>query len=262
MRTSSPIIRCLSSLLASPGTRATHLSVAVRHCRCLQHVRSGLENSSEMRPREWVSIRILYLSVSTPLPIKVARRPPIPPGATASGHTPVISGIPRCRRCRKPLATGNLDLRTHCRVVRILTDGNGQVSGVEYIDPNGTSRVQRGRIVILSAYTFESLRLMFLSGDTRHQSGLGNNSGQLGKSFMTKMFAHVNGYFPDVVFNRHTGPAAQGVVIDDFLSAEFDSLQHGFIGGATLGAEQQFLPIQISREALPSDVCRWGKPYR
>jgi gluconate 2-dehydrogenase alpha chain len=47
-----------------------------------------------------------------------------------------------------------------------------------------------------------------------------------------------------------------------FLSPEFDSMQHGFIGGATLGAEQQFLPIQISREALPPDVRRWGKPYK
>jgi len=65
-----------------------------------------------------------------------------------------------------------------------------------------------------------------------------------------------------VFFNRHTGPAAQAVVLDDFLSPEFDSMQHGFVGGATLGAEQQFLPIQISREALPPDVRRWGKPYK
>jgi gluconate 2-dehydrogenase alpha chain len=34
------------------------------------------------------------------------------------------------------------------------------------------------------------------------------------------------------------------------------------VGGATLGVEQQFLPIQISREALPSTLRRWGKPYK
>jgi gluconate 2-dehydrogenase alpha chain len=51
-------------------------------------------------------------------------------------------------------------------------------------------------------------------------------------------------------------------VLDDFFASDFDSLQHGFIGGATLGAEQQFLPIQISREALPPEVQRWGKPYK
>jgi gluconate 2-dehydrogenase alpha chain len=72
----------------------------------------------------------------------------------------------------------------------------------------------------------------------------------------------VNGLFPGVNFNRHTGPAAQGIVLDDFLADGFDSVKHGFIGGATLGAEQQFLPLQISRECLPPDVRPWGKPYR
>ncbi len=160
------------------------------------------------------------------------------------------------------LATGNLDLRTQCRVIRIGTDENGRVNGAEYVDPQGRRRFQKARTVVLSAYTFESLRLLFLSCDSKHPGGLGNNRGQLGKHFMTKMFAHVDGFFPDVVFNRHTGPAAQGLVLDDFFASGFDSLEHGFIGGATLGAEQQFLPIQISREALPSGIQRWGKPYK
>jgi gluconate 2-dehydrogenase alpha chain len=160
------------------------------------------------------------------------------------------------------LATGNLDLRTHCRVIRLLTDVAGRVAGVEYIDALGRRRQQRARTVILCAYTFENLRLMFLSGSARHPHGLGNDRRQLGRYFMTKMFAHVDGYFPDVCFNRHTGPAAQGLVLDDFLSPDFDSVRHGFIGGATFGAEQQFLPIQISREALAPNVQRWGKPYK
>ncbi|HZC59440.1 MAG TPA: GMC family oxidoreductase, partial [Chthoniobacterales bacterium] len=175
---------------------------------------------------------------------------------TGDKWDPSLSSIPEA------LATGNLDLRTHCRVTRIQTDSDGRVKGAEYIDPQGRRRFQQARIVILSAYTFENLRLLFLSGDSKHPNGLGNNRGQLGKYFMTKMFAHVDGFFPEVIFNRHTGPAAQGLVVDDFFSSGFDSLHHGFIGGATLGAEQQFLPIQISREALPPDVRRWGRPYK
>jgi gluconate 2-dehydrogenase alpha chain len=160
------------------------------------------------------------------------------------------------------LATGNLDLRTQCRVVRIGTDRQGNANGVHYLDPLGVSRFQPARIVVLSAYTFENLRLLFLSGDARHPDGLGNNRQQLGKHFMTKMFAHVDGYVPNATFNRHTGPAAQGMVIEDLFTDSFDSWQHGFIGGATLGAEQQFLPIQISREALPPGLQSWGRPYR
>jgi gluconate 2-dehydrogenase alpha chain len=169
---------------------------------------------------------------------------------------PALSSVPEA------LATGNLDLRTHCRVIRVLTDKDGHASGVEYIGANGERYAQEARTVILCSYTYENIRLLLLSGSAKHPNGLGNNAGQVGQHYMTKMFAHVDGFFPDVIFNRHTGPAAQGVVLDDFLAEDFDSLAHGFIGGATLGAEQQFLPIQISREALPPDVPLWGQGYK
>jgi gluconate 2-dehydrogenase alpha chain len=160
------------------------------------------------------------------------------------------------------LRTGNLDLRTHCRVVRLLTDAEGHASGVEYVDANGNWRVQEARTVILCSYTFENVRLMLLSGDGRHPSGLGNNRGQVGKHVMTKLWNDVSGYFPGTIFNAHTGPAAQMWSLDDFISVDFDSAAHGFVGGATPNVENQRLPIQISREALPPDVRRWGKAYK
>jgi gluconate 2-dehydrogenase alpha chain len=160
------------------------------------------------------------------------------------------------------LATGNFDLRTHCRVVRVLTDAGGHASGVEYVDANGNRQVQEARTVILCSYTFENVRLMLLSGDGRHPHGLGNNAGQVGKHLMTKLWADVSGLVPDVVFNAHTGPAAQMWSLDDFISVDFDSAAHGFVGGATPNIENQRLPIQISREALPPTVRSWGGPYK
>src|SRR5690606_16104423 len=118
-------------------------------------------------------------------------------------------------------------------------------------------------VVILCAYTFENVRLLFLSADDKHPDGLGNNTGQLGKHLMIKQFTHVDGEVPGVVFNRHTGPAAQAMILDDYLAPSFDSMAAGgFIGGGTLGAENQFLPIQIARETLPPDVPRWGAKYK
>jgi gluconate 2-dehydrogenase alpha chain len=161
------------------------------------------------------------------------------------------------------LATGNFLLRTHCRVTRVVTDSDGKTCGVEYVDRTGRSRKQLARTVILAAYTFENVRLMLLSGDGRHPEGIGNNSGQLGRHYMTKQFAHVDGYFPDRVFNRHTGPASQATVLDDFLAEDFDPVSEGgFVGGATLGAENQFLPLQIAFESLPDDVPGWRAAYR
>lgn len=169
---------------------------------------------------------------------------------------PGLTGVPEA------LATGNLDLRTHCRAIRVLTDAEGRAAGVEYVDAAGVRRVQAADTVVLCAYTWENARLLWLSADAKHPDGLGNNRGQLGRHVMTKMFAHVDGHFPDDVFNRHTGPAAQAIALDDFLAADFDGPRHGFVGGATLGAENQFLPIQISRESLPADVPRWGEAYK
>ena len=79
---------------------------------------------------------------------------------------------------------------------------------------------------------------------------------------MTKQFAHVDGEFPGIYFNRHTGPNSQAAIVDDFVSEKFDSLRLGFIGGSTIGVENQALPISISREVLPAGTRAWGKPYK
>jgi gluconate 2-dehydrogenase alpha chain len=169
---------------------------------------------------------------------------------------PALTSVPDA------LATGNFDLRTSCRVVRVLTGTDGHAAGVEYVDAAGELRTQRARTVILCGYTFENVRLLLLSGDDRHPDGLGNDAGQVGRHFMTKAWADVYGYFPEVVFNAHTGPAAQMWGLDDFIAADFDAPAHGFIGGATPNVENQRLPIQISREPLPPGVRGWGRPYR
>jgi gluconate 2-dehydrogenase alpha chain len=145
----------------------------------------------------------------------------------------------------------------------VLTNEDGRAVGVEYVDALGRRHEQRADTIILCSYTWENLRLLFLSADGKHPDGLGNSAGQLGKHLMCKMFTHVDGYFPNDVFNRHTGPAAQGVVLDDYLCADFDCWSEGqFLGGLTLGAENQFLPIQIARESLPDDVPGWGIGYK
>jgi len=169
---------------------------------------------------------------------------------------PALTWVPEA------LGSGNFDLRTHCRAVRVLTDPAGRASGVEYVDATGAARVQEARTVILCGYTLENVRLLLLSGDSRHPEGLGNDRRQVGKHFMTKMWADVQGMFPDTVFNAHTGPAAQMWGLDDFVAAGFDSAGHGFIGGATPNIENQRLPIQISREAVPADIRRWGGQYK
>jgi gluconate 2-dehydrogenase alpha chain len=169
---------------------------------------------------------------------------------------------PTHRLVPETLATGNLDLRTGCRVTKVLTNPDGSANGVAYVDANGLERVQKARHVILSSYTWENLRLLFLSGDAKRPNGLGNTGGQLGKHFMSKMMTDVRGYFPERNFNLHTGPCYQCAIVDDYLSADFNGLEHGFIGGATLSAENQAAPIGMSTAKLPDGVPAWGSQYK
>jgi gluconate 2-dehydrogenase alpha chain len=92
--------------------------------------------------------------------------------------------------------------------------------------------------------------------------GLGGSSGQLGRHFMFKQWGDVYGHLPGVTFNSHTGPAAQMTTLDDFDAEGFDSVAHGFVGGASLNVENQQLPLQIARDPLPPDVRSWGRSYQ
>ena len=169
---------------------------------------------------------------------------------------PAAECVPRA------LATGNLDLKTNCRVTEILTDEQGHAKGVRYLDANGKFQVQESRCVILGAYTWENLRLMFLSGNSKSPAGLGNSHDQLGRNVMTKMFSQVLAQFPGTYFNNHCANASQAMIVEDSLYPDFPADKWGFLGGATISAEPQCLPLNISREDLPPEVPSWGAKYK
>jgi gluconate 2-dehydrogenase alpha chain len=159
------------------------------------------------------------------------------------------------------LATGNLDMRTLCRVLRIVVDGSGRARGVTYLDPDGRERRQDARAVVVAAYSFESIRLLALSGTDAEPDGLGNGHGQLGLSYMSKMFPQVVGEFDDRSFDRHTGPGGQAVIVED-LMANGAIAAPGIVGGGTLSTENQLLPLQIALDSAPLDAPRWGAGYK
>lgn len=163
---------------------------------------------------------------------------------------------------RKALATGNVELRTHCRVVALNAEGDGTVTSVDHVDPEGQVVRQRARIFILAGYTFENVRLLLMSRSAAFPNGLGNSRGQVGKYFMTKMYQTVLGLFPGKRLNRFVGAGHQGTIMDDFVGDNFDHTGLGFIRGATISCEEQIHPIGASRMPLPPGVPAWGAAYK
>ena len=98
-----------------------------------------------------------------------------------------------------PLAmrTGNLTLRTDAMVNRVLTDENGRASGVRYADKKtGAMEEVTARAVVLAASTYETARLLLVSGSAQHPNGLANRSGQVGRNCTNTLNFKSTAHFP------------------------------------------------------------------
>jgi choline dehydrogenase-like flavoprotein len=80
------------------------------------------------------------------------------------------------------LKTGNLTVTTGAVVREILTNNEGLASGVSYINKDDGQEYQvKAKVVILSASTCESARILLNSKSGKHPNGLANSSNAVGK---------------------------------------------------------------------------------
>ena len=159
------------------------------------------------------------------------------------------------------MATGRLRIATHARVDQIVTDESGRAVGVCYRDADGDTHMVQGGTIVLATNTFENVRLLLLNKDRRHARGLGNETGQVGRHYITRQQPSVYGVFDELRFNRFIGPTAQAMAIADLSSDHFDHSQLDFILGGRVAAFNQYLPVEASG-VLPPDVPRWGEAWR
>jgi gluconate 2-dehydrogenase alpha chain len=157
--------------------------------------------------------------------------------------------------------TGKLDVRPNCRVTSILNNDKGQVTGVRYIDDQGQEREQPAGVVILSTYVYENVRLLLLSMSDFYRNGLANNSGQVGRNYMSHAYVSRNGLFPGKDLNLYSGTTGQAIAMVDLNGDHFDHTGLGLIRGAVVFASNGNLPIGQSR-AIPPGVPRWGSAYK
>ena len=152
----------------------------------------------------------------------------------------------------KAEATGNLDLRPECHVIRVTHDARGRVDGVLYVDPSGQVQRQQARIVCLAGNAIETPRLLLLSGSGLFPDGLANSSGQVGRNYMRHMTASVYATFENPV-HMYRGETMAGVVADEAVNDP----KRGFVGGyymETLALGVPFLAAFVNPGA-------WGRGF-
>jgi gluconate 2-dehydrogenase alpha chain len=162
------------------------------------------------------------------------------------------------------LKTKNLTIFDHSHVTRIVSGGDGRVTGVTFLR-NRQEYFQPARVVLLASYTYENSRLLLLSKSKAYPRGLANNHGQVGRHY----FAHwgtrdggmVAALFP-FDNNIFYGLPAQGVTVDDWADDSFDHSGLGFIGGTSLHVHTELHAIDAAAMNTFGRAPAWGSGWK
>ena len=161
----------------------------------------------------------------------------------------------------KAIDSGNLDVVTFARVTNIVTDNNGKVTGVDYVR-GSESFFQPADVVLMASYAYENVRLLQLSKSRAFPNGLANNSGQVGRHYLSHhQGSPVLALFANDLRNWY-GLPAQGVAIDDWADDNFDHAAMDFIGGANLWVHTDRKPMSAAKMSTFGRVRNWGSDWK
>ncbi|MET0609974.1 MAG: GMC family oxidoreductase [Pseudomonas caspiana] len=158
---------------------------------------------------------------------------------------------------RKP----NFTAKTNCEVLRVTMDSTGKrATGIIFVDANGEEFEQPADLVVISAFIFENVRLMLLSGVGKPYDPV-TNTGTTGRNYAYQTANNVRLFFDDKNFNPFIGGGAIGMGIDEFNNDNFDHSGLGFVGGGST----RVTPIgaaPIESRPVPPGTPTWGSQWK
>jgi choline dehydrogenase-like flavoprotein len=95
------------------------------------------------------------------------------------------------------LASGNLDIITDAMVREVTLDDKGRATGVHYVDKvTRIDSIAKAKVIILSASTCETARILLNSKSKLFPNGLANSSGQVGKNLTDTVGSNLAAHIP------------------------------------------------------------------
>jgi gluconate 2-dehydrogenase alpha chain len=158
---------------------------------------------------------------------------------------------------RKP----NFTAVVNSEVLKVTLDGSGRnATGVIYVDSSGEEFEQPADLVVVTAFPFENVRLMLLSGVGKPYDPV-SNTGTTGRNYCYQTANNVQLFFDDKNFNPFIGGGAVGMGIDEFNNDNFDHSGLGFFGGGSV----RVTPIgaaPIASRPVPPGTPKWGSKWK
>ncbi|MFL6710767.1 MAG: GMC family oxidoreductase [Massilia sp.] len=156
----------------------------------------------------------------------------------------------------------NFTLRTQSQVTRInLSADRKHASGVSYVDAAGREFEQPAKLVILGSFALNNVRMLLLSGiGTVYDPRSGQ--GTVGRNYAYQTTSSVQVFYDQSVnINPFMRSGANGVVISDFVSDNFDHGPLKFVGGAYIG-EVMTNGRPIEFHPTPPGTPPWGARWK
>ncbi len=95
---------------------------------------------------------------------------------------------------------GQVDLLTNSMVREVITNEEGMATGVRYVNKRNQREYElKGRTVILAASACSTARILLNSKSGQHESGLGNNSDNVGRYLHDSTGASRAAFLPDLM---------------------------------------------------------------
>ncbi len=160
------------------------------------------------------------------------------------------------------LANSNYEMRTGCQVLKVNLDSyKKKAVSVTYMDAAGREFEQPADLIFITAFSLNNVRLMLLSGigkayDPKTEEGV------VGRNYTYQTTGSVDVFYDESVnINPFMASGANGVLIDEFASDNFDHAPHNFVGGAYIGAiSTNGRPIE--NHPVPPGTPSWGLDWK
>ena len=123
------------------------------------------------------------------------------------------------------LITNNETIIPNAFVVKLNTDKNKKIESATYILKNGQKKELKAKLFVVAAQAVETSRLLLNSKDENFPSGVANNSGNVGKNFLSSSGGIVSATFDETNMNLkdllETGVFVNRSLMDWYYTKEF-----------------------------------------
>lgn len=134
-------------------------------------------------------------------------------------------GSSRAALLKDALLTNNVTIIANAFVIKLNTNKNKKIESATYLTKEGTEKELKAKLFVVAAQAVETSRLLLNSKDENFPNGLANNSGNVGKNFLSSSGGILSATFDETNMNlkdlQEPGLFVNRSLVDWYYTKEF-----------------------------------------